>query len=194
MFRMFCSGFALIISALGMSVFSAPATACTDTTDAWDCIHDGGNSITSVSGVSFSGSSTFYYWYTGSIGCDDVRAVVDVMVNTDGSSDLAIKSFDASNSTDPGCANFTYHEFDWTGSHDGAGSPSSETDTIHAAYEVGTVVIQLVDTEICRDSVSMAFGNDGLGGSDLMVNDTFSGWAGSCNWIVNLTNSYISMH
>lgn len=191
MFTKAFSGLFLAIMTLGFAVWSSPAAACPDTWG-WDCFHTGSGSSTVVSGVEYAGSGTISHWYTGTIACDVVTATIDGSI-TSSSLDVAFTDFDGSNSSSSLCANVTFHNFNWTGSSSG-GAPSSETDTTAVDITIRTPVIKYNGTTVCEDEVDITLANDGSGGSTIDIDDTISGWAGSCTLDATLANPNLSFH
>lgn len=192
----FLSHLAFIAAVFATTTFSAPAAACSDTANQWDCIHDGsGTYPTSITGVEYRGSGTLSHWYTGTLWCNGLRASLDLAISN-GTLSVDVTDFDASASTSSAkCPHITFSNFNWSGSDAGSGSPTSSTDTTPVKISVGTVVVSYQGTVVCSDSsVDETIQNDGAGGS-LFDFDTFtSGWGGDCSIDGTLTNSTISVH
>lgn len=195
MFREILSGFSVLTAVLGI-VMATPAAACTDTANAWDCVHDAASGTwgTNATGKTYTGSFTLSQWYLGSIRCDSVTAEVDLIINVDGSIDVAMTSFHSSASSHSFCVDITYNNLPWTGPLDGTEAPASETDATPAGLTIATFTILYNGTMICQDSLDLSFANDGSGGSQFDFDDSIAGWAGSCSIDGTLFNSHIAAH
>lgn len=193
MFTKTISSFSLAAAALGMAALSTPAAACTDTSGQWDCIHDGGSSVSSVSGARYRGGTTISHWYSGTVWCDSAEVPIDLAING-GALDIGVDWLDFSSSLDPSCANFVFSNLTWTGSFGGAGSPASETDTAIVATTISTPVVKYNGVTICQGSLGTTLNNDGTGGSYIVLGPTMSGWAGTCTFDSTLYNGSISAH
>lgn len=196
MFKKAISALSFAAAAFGLAAFSAPAAACTNTVDSWDCIHTPGGDEKQVS-ATYSGSATLSHWFTGTFWCNDVQAKGSVTIDdpSSGHATLRITGFDSSNSTSNAkCSAVGFNDFDWVGSHDGIGSPNSEFDTTPVNFEVYTPRITYSGITVCQDSVTVVYQNDGAGGSSFSFDDVISGWAGNCSIEGKLDNANYSAH
>lgn len=160
---------ALLASLSGLALYSAPAAACTDTSE-WDCFHLSPTTwTTSINGVQFTGSMTVTSLLLPPTVCDVVAEVDGHIIS--GNLYMAVTDFYTTNP--PYCTLVMFGNFDWVGALSGAGgSPTSDTDT--TPFQI-TISTPTVVTPPCSGNILATIANDGSGGSTLTVNQALSG-------------------
>lgn len=179
-------------AALALAIFSAPASAActTDTQNAWECLEAGGTDLTSATTYSgpytYEGSMSLSHWYTGTMNCT-IIVVVEVIVDpvtNEGSIRITVIT--------SGCLQMTFPGLPSTATISGASGGDIYTKHTGSTTGVTPLTIDYNGTTVCSDYVDLEFGND-VNHTDkdepsyIKVDDTLSGWAGSCTLQIDAT-------